>query len=196
MLIHRRNLIESTRPELILINWTRRKADDKSPEFFRFESIRNVGRGVAQHIQVSLLSEIVDTPTVILTTTRLPFLAVNESAMVNADIVVWWQNVSGDAPKHVPIPVSIICRDSRDRVYETRLYLLAVELGGTVIGVGSEQVVDGLVIFNRITSSSSTRWFKWRRKYFDRLHQVPGRAWQSIRSGSQNLYSFINKGKR
>ena len=57
MLIHRRNLIESIRPELVLTGWTRseRGERDKNREAIRIATIKNVGRGAALEIRMNVI---------------------------------------------------------------------------------------------------------------------------------------------
>jgi len=52
MLIQRRNLLESVRPELVLTGWGKREegSGDSWHEVLTFNTIRNIGRGAAIHV--------------------------------------------------------------------------------------------------------------------------------------------------
>lgn len=136
MLIQRRNLLESVRPELALTGWTRRieGQGDAAHEVIAFQTLRNVGRGAAFHIVINAAHIIANRPAAVLSTTRLPILATNETNDLNGEIVVWWKNVEPDSQghKHLPITVEIFCWDSRGMRHETRYNLFAVELSQNV----------------------------------------------------------------
>src|SRR5262245_11961617 len=77
MLIHRRNLMESARPELVVTGWARNPPGQghASAETVKFSKIRNVGRGSALHVFLKC-SQIVDgRPVVTLPSTRLAIVA-------------------------------------------------------------------------------------------------------------------------
>lgn len=183
MLIQRRNLIESVRPELVLIGWTRRQegAGDSAHEVISFQFIKNVGRGAALHIHFGTFQQIDNRPTAISATQRMPILAVNESVEVNARIVVWWKNVKTSGPaesKFLPLTISISCWDSRGMRYETRYDLFVVPLLPNV-GVG-EEIAPGVALANRIVTSKSVWWPKLRSR-LNSLRQLPRKVWTRMR---------------
>src|SRR5262245_14516654 len=75
--IHRRNLLESVRPELVLMGWTRgrRGQGETMHEFISFQTLKNVGRGMALRIVLNLSNHVTSPPTALLSTTGLPILA-------------------------------------------------------------------------------------------------------------------------
>jgi hypothetical protein len=164
MLIQRRNLLESVRPELVLTGWNRfaRGNGDAAHEVISFQTIRNVGRGVALNIILNLEpSPFGDgPPTTVLSTSRLPLLAATEAADTNREIIVWWKNVKPDAQGHkfLPITVLILCWDARGMRHETRYKLLAVELLPNV-GV-ADAIAPGIMLGSRTTATIPIWWSK------------------------------------
>lgn len=84
MLIQRRSLLESVRPELVLTGWGRaaRGEGNGTHEVITFETIKNVGRGAALHISFGSMQELDGKPTAILSSTRLPILAPKTKAVM------------------------------------------------------------------------------------------------------------------
>jgi heme exporter protein D len=171
MLIQRRNLLESVRPELVLIGWTRTAEGqvDAAHEVIAFQTIKNVGRGAALHIHLNAFHEVAHRPTAVLSTTRIPILATNEATDVNRRIVVSWQNVEpNEGVKHLAITITIFCWDSRGMRHETRYSLFAVELSPHV--VVADEIAPGVVLTHRTTTTRSVRVLK----LFSKLGRIPG----------------------
>jgi hypothetical protein len=146
MLIQRRNLLESVRPELVLTGWSRttQGEGDAAHEVITFQSIKNVGRGAALTV-IPYVHELLDRPPFILTTNPvLHILAPNETCDVNGSITVWWKNVQADklAFKCLPISLRIFCWDSRDIRHEIRYNLLVHEISANIIR--SNEVAPGI----------------------------------------------------
>lgn len=180
MLIQRRNLLESVRPEIVLISWGRvqRGEGTVAHEVITFETIKNVGRGAALHIDLGSLHMMDDRPTAILSTTRLSILAPNESSDVKGEIQLWWQNVAADdrGHKHLPITIRISCLDSRGMRHQTMYSFLAVELKR---GVGvMDEIAPGVGLLTRITTTRSV----WSLKAQRKLARIPviGRFFRDI----------------
>src|SRR3989338_10928939 len=130
MLVHRRNLLESVRPELVLVGWTRgtRGTGEEEHQVLGFRTIRNVGRGAALNVHFQLLQETASRPTAMLSTTRLPIIAPNESIDVNSEIILWWKNVPAECEhRHLSIEIPIGHMDSRNMRHETLYTLFVVE---------------------------------------------------------------------
>ena len=172
LLIQRRNLLESVRPELVLTDWNRRVEGegDAAHDRISFQTIRNVGRGAALHIHLSAAHMNENRPTAILSTVRLPILAADEASKVNGEIVVWWKNVNPDAQgrKHLSITVVILCWDSRGMRHETRYSLFAVESSENV--VVTDPIAPGVMLGSRTTTTRSI----WLLKLFERARRLPG----------------------
>ena len=172
MLIHRRNLLESVRPELVLTGWARfaEGQGDSAHEVIAFETLKNVGRGAALHVRLDAFHESANRPTAVLSTMRLPILAVNEACNVNGRIVVWWKNVEPTEAgfRHLPIRITIYCWDSRGMRHETRYNLLAVELGPSV-GVADE-IAPGVMFTNRVVVTRAV----WFLRLTAKCRRIPG----------------------
>jgi hypothetical protein len=160
MLIQRRALLESARPELVLTGWSRcaRGNGDAAHEVISFRMIRNVGRGVAMNLFLNSDSDRAR-PNATLSTKRIPILAANEELAVNGEILVWWKNVKADANgcRFLPITVTILCRDSRGMRHETQYRLFAVE--GPLVGVVDE-IAPGVMLSSRRTVTRPVCWLK------------------------------------
>lgn len=131
VIIQRRNLLESVRPELILGGWTRREEGDGETwhEVIGFDSIRNVGRGAA--LEVTIFSELSTPVTSVGPPIYLPILPAGDTLRVEGHVLLWWQNVADvidEQTKMLVIPVAVSSWDTRDMRHET-VYRLLV-LGG------------------------------------------------------------------
>jgi len=176
MLIARRNLLESTRPELVLTGWTRRAEGqgDAAYEVIAFQTLRNVGRGAAFNIIIYSSDIIANLPTAIVSSTRLPILAANETNNLNGEIIVYWKNVESDSPVHknLFITVEILCWDSRGMRYETRYKLFAVEFPEHA-GM-PDPIAQGVALTSRTTVARPT----WLLKLFSGFKRIAGpRRW-------------------
>jgi hypothetical protein len=159
MLIHRRTLLESVRPELVLTGWSRRSEGDgdSAHEVLAFRTLRNVGRGPALHVWFECFLNSDNRPVYAMATKRLPILAAGDEADIDGEIIVWWKNVaSGDNGfRSIPIVVKTFCIDSRSRRHETRYSLFAVELSP---GVGiADELMPGVGLVTRTTVIRSTQ---------------------------------------
>ena len=151
MLIQRRNLYESARPELVMDGWTRqtRGTDDSAHEVISFTNIRNIGRGPALNIHINSFAEHDNRPTAVMSTCRLPILAANEILSVAGEIVVWWKNVppQTDGLKLLFIEITILCWGARNVRYDTTYNLFVVPLSPTQ-GV-TNAIAPGVALHNR-----------------------------------------------
>lgn len=174
MLIQRRNLLESARPELVLVGWERhtRGEGQSTHEVISFKTVRNVGRGVALNVHVNSSHFEDNCPVATLSTTRLPILAVNEANDVNGEITVWWKNVKPDAQgnKFLPIIITILCWDSRNIRHETKYTLLGVEL---IQGVRvCDEIAPGIMLGSRTTTATPV----WLLRLTARILRLLGRS--------------------
>jgi hypothetical protein len=124
--IQRSNLLESVRPELVLLDWSRETQGDlqtyNSRAVIAFPRIKNVGRGAAFNVWLNVYPHIGDRYTA--QTIRLPIIAVNEEvALADGRIIVWFND---PAVKGVNVPLTVSSWDSRGNVYETVYNLLVV----------------------------------------------------------------------
>lgn len=174
MRIQRRNLIETTRPVLILDGWTRRVEGegDASREVIGVKSIRNVGKGLGLQLYFRVFETVElesfepycvlrhteSAPTAVMPTIAMPVLAVNESAEIPADITVWWKNVrspSAGGQKMLQFKVRVECFDTRGARHLTLYRLVMLENEDPIGGIS--MVAPGLGILSR-TSSWTPAW--------------------------------------
>ena len=177
MLIHRRNLLEAARPELILDGWSRVAGGegDTAHEVLGFTTLRNVGRGPALHTVINCFHKVANRPTAVMGTERLAIVAPNDSAAVQGRIVLWWKNVpTQDGVKFLPLVISILCWDSRGFRHETLYTLMAVEQLPTVDIANA--VAPGVGFGTRTTKAQSV----WMLKIRGRMARIPlvGRAFR------------------
>ncbi len=181
LLILRRNLLESVRPELVLTDWNRRVEGEGNAahDLISFQTIRNVGRGTALHIHLSAAHISENRPIAILSTVRLSILPADEASKINGEIAVWWKNVNPDAQghKHLPITVVIFCWDSRGMRHETRYSLFASEPSKNV--VMTDLIAPGVMLTSRTTITRAV----WLLKLLTRAGRLPGlsRLHRSVR---------------
>jgi hypothetical protein len=187
MLIHRRNLMESVRPDLIPLDWSRSEEGEgeSKHEVIRFKRIRNVGRGAAFNVVISgkemfnrddLPTVLVDPATVVVVGCRFPVIAPNESIDTDGNIAVWWKNIEQKGVlKHCYINVFLCYTDARDIRYLTEYSAFAVPLGAIV--VMTEDLAPQMSWHHRNT----VRTPKWRLKIVSRFRTI----WQSIQRKSR-----------
>lgn len=173
MLIQRRNLLESVRPELVLTQWSRGSdgQGDSAHEYVEFKKIRNVGRGAALHTMVTAHQDSNGRPVAYLAhMIRIPILAANEEFDANGRIVIGPKNIArGDKSWwHLAIRVTIFCWDSRGMRHETRYELFAVEQKPNV-GI-SEEIAPGIMLSRRVTIVRPG----WLLKCISKFDQIPG----------------------
>jgi hypothetical protein len=162
MLIQRRNLLKSVRPELVLLDWDRgpRGEGEGRHDVLTFKTIRNVGKGVALNVILNASQDVDNRPVFCLSTTRLPILAVNESRDLNAEMSIWWKNVKSHAlgAKFLHISISIMHWDSRGMRHETKYTLFAREDAGGYCG--NDSVAPGVMMGFRSTQTRPVWWLK------------------------------------
>ncbi|HTO47023.1 MAG TPA: hypothetical protein VML91_05240 [Burkholderiales bacterium] len=166
LLAQRRNLLESVRPELVLVDWTRFASGQGAAgyEVIAFKSIKNVGRGVAFDVRVDCSHEVRHRSAVVSESKVVPLLAVNEASNVNGEIVVWWNNVAGTQEvKSLAITLTITCLDSRGLRHVTRYGLSSIgpklPPGTKTVGA-AHQIAPGVALVHRSTATRAP----WRTK--------------------------------
>jgi hypothetical protein len=172
--VQRRNLLESVRPELMLLDWGRQTegVGDGAHERISFRTIRNVGRGAAFHMTLNCEQTMSKPSIAFMGTIQLPILAAGESTDANGQITVWFKNVESSphaGGKHLLITVKIPCWDSRNIRHETRYTLLAVELPWVVTFV-AHVIAPGVALTTRRTRARPV----WRLRLWARLARIPG----------------------
>ena len=167
MLIHRRNLIEAMRPELILEDWSRRQ--ERHGDVVSFGRVRNVGRGPAFGVLLNSSRDMNNPPQAAFSTTSWPVIAPGESVEVDGDIGVWWKNVPGadDSVKHLFVELDLWCSDRREWRHKVRYLLFIVPVNDRV-GV-ADSLIPGVGMPQRRTKSAPIWWLRSRA----RLMKVP-----------------------
>jgi hypothetical protein len=128
MLIHRRNLLDAARPEILLVDWSRedRGTGDGKHEVIKFRRIRNIGRGLAYNIYMNCLHERDRFPLACMSTMRIPLLAAGEEIEANGEIVLWWKNVEESDLPNMGLGIQIFAWDAREIRHETTYKLFVV----------------------------------------------------------------------
>lgn len=153
--IHRRNLVESTRPELVLFGWDRRRDDPHWHDHVSFSKIANVGRGAAFNLHFGFVQIDKDKPIASLQNTYFPIVASSKEIENTTAIMVIWNN----AGSYIRIPFTITCTDGRGIRYETRYKLWVFEDKGYYMH-GAEAIGPGLYLIHRETVARSI-WIEW-----------------------------------
>ena len=115
--------MESLRPELVLLDWTRFEEGEgnNTHEIISFRKIRNAGRGAAFNVLIGD-TQTVDFPTIHIRYFRIDVIAANETVDVDGKVIVWWKNKpqkEGDPYKHANIIIPISFADSSGVMYFT-----------------------------------------------------------------------------
>jgi hypothetical protein len=153
--IHRRNLFESVRPELVLADWARKEeGEGKSRhDVITFKTIRNVGRGPAIHVIAKNEDGV---PRYIFGCNFIPIIPPGEDALANGSIDIWWKNVQPNTQGRLflGIDVKILCWDRRGNQHITRHTLTAVPMGQNQLAMEGD-LAKGLMSGVRLTSTRS-----------------------------------------
>jgi hypothetical protein len=181
--VQRSNLLESVRPELVLLGWYRVAGlHNDSAEQVCFRKIKNVGRGVALHVHLHAYEQAGDLPTALMSNMTIPLVAVSDEMLVECPISVWFKNVPiiGET-RALSITVGATCYDSRGDLYQTEHNLIVVEGGGFL----TDQIADGVTMSRTVTMTPAWR-MRLRAK---RLHGISRlRAWRMrLRAKSNRL---------
>jgi hypothetical protein len=152
MMIQRRNLLESARPELVLGGFDR-VVHPNGSDLIVFREIKNVGRGPALHLHFESFGTVDNRPTFVMASARLPIVAANETIPLNAQIHLWWENVpEKDGSQQLFVPITITCWDSRDFRHKTRYQLFAVALSPNKAHV-MDSIAPGVMLAMRTTTT-------------------------------------------
>jgi hypothetical protein len=156
--VQRSNLLESVRPELVLLYWTRENQGDlpthNARSVISFSAIKNVGRGTAFNIWLRVLHP--EYGRYSMGTIRHPILATGEEHVpADARIVVWFKDAE---TKVVRVPLAVSSRDSRGNEYVTLYDLLVVRADIPFAGGILAENLDT----TRTTTMTTARRLRWR----------------------------------
>ena len=156
--IHRRNLLESIRPELTIENCT--FSEDEDSGHLTIVKIRNVGKGIALNINQSLCvkgysgSE----PAGTIESRPLLLLPASESYEVNLNAFWSWKygTVVGEACRLVPLELLFQCQDVRGNRYQTTYSLVSQSFHPQVGFGGVYYLAPQVAIMSRQTKQTSS----------------------------------------
>jgi hypothetical protein len=164
MLIQRRNLLESARPELILLGWNRGKTSisDSMFDVITVKSIQNVGKGPSINIimNTSDINQGKEKLEASLSTQYIPILAAGAIEDINGEIMLYWENLDADPQgrRHMSIEIEIICWDSRGIRHQTYYGLIVGEHPNSIHM--SYPAAPGVMVAGRRTRTTSVWWLK------------------------------------
>jgi hypothetical protein len=123
--IHRRNLLEAARPELIVDGWTRTDTDHLAVAV-----LRNVGKGTAFDVHVYVLpAGTRQTALMLNMDCRFVILPAGETREMNAEIAFAWSDVPiFHGIKHIAFDLAMSCQDARGMYHHTKYRLSVLEL--------------------------------------------------------------------
>jgi heme exporter protein D len=167
MLIHRRNLLESVRPDLVVSEWARKRTG--ALDTVEWKAIRNVGRGAASRVVSGASEGRRSAPPPFFIGNVIQLLAPNDSVQTSFNFLVDWKKVpESTKPRIIPVTVWIFYSDSRAIRHETRYSLLVLEdLNAMVL----DSVAPGVMLADRRTTSLPM----WRRRLGGRVSKATRR---------------------
>jgi hypothetical protein len=169
MRIHKRNLLESVRPELVLENWA--SSWYSGEQTITINEIKNIGRGVAYNISLTDSLCIDGQSLEIISKIRIPILAPNESNNFDGKIIIKWESIepNKDRSKNLSVTISISCFDSRNQYYETKYNLFIEQSPNRPLLQSEDEIVLGVKLENRKVIIKSA----WRRNLAKKLMHNP-----------------------
>lgn len=182
MFIHRRNLLESARPEIVLTSWARvRPQQPNSSGFDRvvYKGIRNVGRGLAHDVVVHASGTHNGKLLYVGSLEPVPIIPAGECAEVNGEVMLLWNEL----PEMVGgklLRASVVAKawDSRGRRHETTTHLLICQSEQSGVA-GASMVAPGVYLSHRETKTDVVWWLKTK----CRLSKLM--FWRASRNGKQ-----------
>lgn len=189
MIIQRRSMLDSVRPELILTGWDRKKRPqgDRRYDIIIFNKIRNVGKGPALHITINSSKFIDGKLVAALSTQTISILPANEEYEIDGEITLHWDHVPtyDKGHKYLQIDTEIHSWCSRNYRHETIYKLFVVdEIQQTsLVGGDEDDIAPGVMLSSRKTKSKSVWKIKLNRN-LSRLfiiRKIPGRIVKRVR---------------
>jgi hypothetical protein len=168
--VHRRNMLEAARPELLLDEWTLER-NEKVTGVATFGSIRNVGRGAAMHTTIVATRAPGAEPDAAVGLDHVAIIPPGEAVSVDGQVVLFWNNATASRPGRVlPFTIKVLSWDSRSMRHETDYRLLAMRPAEHV--AGAMELAPGLHLLRRTTRSTSVRRLKATRRVKRALRAV------------------------
>ena len=159
--VHRMNMLDAARPEIVLLDWNRIKKSDNDNEWecLRFDSIKNVGKGPA--FRIFIRSDFPgNAPSVGMTAVKQQsILPAGEQHDIYGEILMIWKNVENkDGLKYLPIDIEVFSWCSKNYRHKTSYKLMVVQSVEGHIAVGSDEVAPGVILSTRNTTCKPV-WF-------------------------------------
>jgi hypothetical protein len=154
--IHRINLLESVRPELVLTDWNMKDwGATGSLNLITFSGVQNIGRGAAINVAITGVktSSVDNFPVALVDYIRIAIVASNASAQIDGTVTLFWNNakVWKEQDKYILVEICVSYWDTRNRRHETQYNLLAFD--HDTMMASSNQIAPGLFIVSRRTTS-------------------------------------------
>jgi len=168
----KRNLLESVRPELALLDWGRTPREDAAVphEAIRIGSLRNVGRGAAFQVTLSGFEMWDGQVTAHIATARIGVMGAGEEVALKSLVDVFWDKVAVPerGPKTLAVWPCVACLDAMGvRHVTTYLMFVSRDTSGPQ---PVDSVAAGITFAGRHTVTKSVR----RLKLEKRLRRIPG----------------------
>ncbi len=157
MLIQRRNLLESVKPELVITEWTEPeplRTEAAVPRGFTFSGIKNVGKGPALRVIVNASDEDGSIGTVIATTLMEQIIVAGDSSEKTGRVTIRWESITkrGIGDRYVFPRIRLLYWDTRNIRHEVVYILMATERPAAA-GVDGLEVIPGIEMNGRYTTS-------------------------------------------
>lgn len=148
MLIQRRNLIESVRPELILTEWKLDSGNEKQAVLY-FGTVKNVGKGIAFNIVINLHEHWPKRPPPFMGFINVEILAVNEERAIDGKIYIFKEGTRPN-DQHL-MAVTLKYTDTRNYLHETEYSIYVMPNHSPGYG----NLAPGIFLSRRSTTSGS-----------------------------------------
>lgn len=176
MRILHKNMLSSTKPEIVLDGWQRTIKEEGGfkRDVLIFKKITNAGKGPAFHVHINANvdnDKNHNIPTVIMSTQQVHIIAAGEKIDIHSEITMLWNNAKPlhGKNKYIPIEISIYCWCTSGYRHETIYNLMAFETNNTAIIAGANEVVPRVMLSARRTIYKAV----WRLKLYRRLSKLP-----------------------
>ena len=171
----KKNLLDSSRPEIILSGWERGQ-DPKNPniDVLTFSNVQNAGKGSALHVHIDAFKEHNNKPQYLLHSRTIPILPVGGENPYNGKILIFWDNVEikDKTAEYIHIEISILSWCTNNYRHKTTYYLMATRLVTStdkIVMAGVDEIVPGIALSRRITKSEPV----WRLRLMSKLKKLP-----------------------
>jgi hypothetical protein len=155
MRIQGANRRDAARPEIVVTGWKRstRTVAGRSVDSLQFDSIRNVGKGPALHVQVNCVDAAGSPGPAWMASLRVAIIATNEVQTVSGEITLHWDRPDHKYPnpKMISVSLRILAWDTLSYRHETLYKLVAVPQD--LPGGFDEEVADGVMLLQRLTTT-------------------------------------------